>query len=424
MPSSRLIRWLPVGFVFLVGVLSIRLIGPQVPSEIYLLTGPEESALHADGQQYKRYLEGRGVRVNLVETGGSVDNLRALVARDRPQAGFVEAGTEAVLGLDESVEGLTSLGSLSVEPLWLFVRADLPVGSLEDLRGLRVALGPEGSAASRIAREVLKLNGVADEVASGPFESLTAQAAADAIMAGDVDAIFAISAPESGLLQCLLRSDLLKPVSFRRSAAYERRMPYLAAVTLPEGTIDLALNIPDADLQQLAASVNLVTDEDMPPVLVDLLLEAGAVIHGGRTLYTNHGAFPSPDHISLPLNEAAADFYRTGPSPLRRVLPFWLATIVDRFLGFAAAVGGTALAVFSLLPRLLGLRFQVSANGYWRRLEKLEKQRAAGESDEVILAELDEILRESADLKAPLNLKPAYFELRQEMHDMRDRLTG
>ena len=41
----------------------------------------------------------------------------------------------------------------------------------------------------------------------------------------------------------------------------------------------------------------------------------------------------------------------------------------------------------------------------------------------MVLARLDEILQESADLRVPLNLRPAYFELRQEMHDMRDRLT-
>jgi len=103
------------------------------------------------------------------------------------------------------------------------------------------------------------------------------------------------------------------------------------------------------------------------------------------------------------------------------VLHLRLATIVDRFLYFAAAVGGAALAVFGLLPRLMGLRFQIAANGYWRRLEK---RRAGGEDREAVLAELDEILSESAPLKVPLNLKPAYFELRQEMHDMRDRLKG
>jgi len=146
-------------------------------------------------------------------------------------------------------------------------------------------------------------------------------------------------------------------------------------------------------------------------------------VHGGRTLYTDREAFPSPDHISLPLSEAAADYYTNGLSPLRRVLPFRLATFLDRFLGFAAAVGGAALAVFGLLPRLIGVRFQISANRYWRRLERLEKQRAAGEEKEAVLARLDEILRESAELKVPLNLRPAYFELRQEMHDMRDRLV-
>jgi len=421
--GSRIVRWLPLCIVVLVGVLSIRLIGPSVPDEIYLLTGPEKSAFHEDGQRYKEYLEGRGVRVNLIETGGSLDNLRALAARDRTQAGFVEAGVETSLGSDESAEGLISLGSLYVEPLWLFVRSDPPIQGLEDLRGLRVVLGLEGSVAAGIAREVLDMSGVADDVTSDPFASLTVRAAADAIIAGDVDAVFTVGAPESEVLQSLLRSDTLKPVSFRRSAAYERRLPYLAAITLPEGTIDLGLNIPDTDLQQLAASVNLVTDEDLPPALVDLLLDAGAAIHGGRTLYTDHGAFPSPSHISLPLSEAAAEYYRSGPSPLRRVLPFRLATIVDRFLGFAAAVGGAALAVFGVLPRLLGMPFQISANGYWRRLERLEKQHAGGEEQDLMLAELDEILRESAELKVPLNLKPAYLELRQEMHDMRDRLV-
>ena len=49
---------------------------------------------------------------------------------------------------------------------------------------------------------------------------------------------------------------------------------------------------------------------------------------------------------------------------------------------------------------------------------------SSGSGGEKRGSELDEILSESAPLKIPLNLKPAYFELRQEMHDMRDRLEG
>jgi len=416
-------RWLPIGIVVVVALLSIGLIKPRVPNELYLLSGPEGSSYHSDGLRYKEYLEARGVTVVLVETGGPADNLRFLIELDRPQAGFVEAGTETILDAGESVEGLRALGSLYLEPLWLFVRADLAVESLDELRGLRVALGPAGSAAPWLAAELLKMNGLSDVVISAPFSELSDREAAEAVAEGDVDAIFTIGAPDSEILQGLLRSEALRTVSFRRSAAYVRRLPHLASVTLPEGTIDLALNIPDGDLRQMAAAVNLVAEGDLAPALVDLLLDAGRNVHGGRSLYSDRGAFPSPDYTSLPLSEAADHYYTNGPSQLRRVLPFRLATIVDRFLYFAAAVGGAALAVFGLLPRLLGMRFQIAANGYWRRLEKLEKRRAAGEDREVIREGLDEIISESAPLKVPLNLKPAYFELRQEMHDMRDRLV-
>jgi len=422
--KGRIMRWLPLGIVALVGVLSVGLIKPRVPNELSLLSGPEGSSYQSDGLRYKEYLEARGVRVNLVETGGPADNLRALMESDRPQVGFVEAGAEAVLSADESVDELSSLGSLYLEPLWLFARADLAVESVEDLRGLRVALGPRGSAAPWIAAELLEMNGLADVVTSAPFSDLSAREAADAVTGSDVDAVFVIGSPDSEIVQRLLRSEALRTIPFRRSAAYVRRLPHLASVTLPEGTIDLALNIPDTDLCQLAAAVNLVAEDDLAPALVDLLLDAGRQVHGGRTLYSDRGSFPSPDHTSLPLGEAADHYYTNGPSQLRRVLPFRLATIVDRFLYFAAAVGGAALAVFGLLPRLMGLRFQIAANGYWRRLEKLEKRRAGGEDRDAVLAELDEILSESAPLKIPLNLKPAYFELRQEMHDMRDRLEG
>ena len=100
--KGRIMRWLPLGIVALVGVLSVGLIKPRVPNELYLLSGPEGSSYQSDGLRYKEYLEARGVRVNLVETGGPADNLRALMESDRPQVGFVEAGAEAVLAADES----------------------------------------------------------------------------------------------------------------------------------------------------------------------------------------------------------------------------------------------------------------------------------------------------------------------------------
>lgn len=422
MSRDRLAWWAAISVVLLVAVFSVRLIGPSIPRELHLLTGPEGSVFYEDGLRYQQHLARRGVTVRLVETGGSVDNLMSMLEPDRLQAAFVESGVERTLELGEGLERLTSIGSLYIEPVWLFVRNGLEVESLDDLTGLRVALGPEGSAVRRLATHMLRLNAILDDIRWEEYDSLAGSAAAAAVRRGELDGFFIMGTPDADALLPILREEAFEAVSFRRTAAYERRFPFLAAITLPEGTLDFGRNIPDADLQQLAASVNLVAQDDMPSAMVDLLLDASAAIHGGRTLYMDHGTFPSPQHISLPLNESADEWYRTGPPPLQRMLPFWLATFIDRFLGFAAAVGGAALAMFGVLPRLLGLRFEWTANGYWRRLTRLEKQIATGEDADEVRARLGDLLRESATLGVPLHMQPAYLELRQAMHDLAERL--
>ena len=56
--------------------MALRLIGPAVPNEIRLLTGPEGSTFHEYGLQYKEYLARHGVTVKLETTatkGLSID---------------------------------------------------------------------------------------------------------------------------------------------------------------------------------------------------------------------------------------------------------------------------------------------------------------------------------------------------------------
>ena len=78
--------------------------------------------------------------------------------------------------------------------------------------------------------------------------------------------------------------------------------------------------------------------------------------------------------------------------------------------------------MFGVLPRVLGLRFELTANGYWRRLARLEKQISTGEDADEVRSRLDDLLRESATLGVPLHMQPAYLELRQAMHDLAERL--
>ena len=55
---------------------------------------------------------------------------------------------------------LVSLDSLFFEPLWIFHRNDLPLRRIPDLKGLRLAVGVEGSGTRVLTMRLLELNGV------------------------------------------------------------------------------------------------------------------------------------------------------------------------------------------------------------------------------------------------------------------------
>jgi hypothetical protein len=191
---------------------------------------------------------------------------------------------------------------------------------------------------------------------------------------------------------------------------------------LPEGSYDMVLNIPDSDLDLIGLSVQLVVPTSLPAALSDLLLMAAGEIHGERGPFAKRGEFPNANLVSLPLSRAAVRYYERGPSPLWRVLPFRLATLVDRFMWVAASVASVALALFSILPKLLSFPYKRSSLGLYQRLERVEKSLGPEADETALLAELDDIERISATLHVPKSLRQDYLGLRQNIHDVRSRV--
>jgi TRAP-type uncharacterized transport system substrate-binding protein len=424
--ESRLVRiWLPAGLLLLAAVVSIRLIGPRIPDEIYLLTGPEGSAYHQDGERYQAYLEGRGVKTHIVETGGALENLQRLLADTtaRARVGFVEAGAEYSLADTAGVrDELAALGSLYLEPLWLFASPERQLSSDAQLGGLRIAAGPDGSMAGPLARLLLRDNGILENVVLVFFWA-AGGATLDALRAREIDGIFVVGEPGSPILDSLIASPDLRPVAFRRAEAFARRHPYLTHIRLPEGTLDIARNIPASELPLIAGAVNLAARKDLPAALVDVVLDAAREVHKEPTVFSDRREFPNPTVVSLPLSHAAEMYFEQGPSRLSGVLPFWLSTLVNRSVWAIATFAGSVLAIFGLLPRLLGLRFTITLRRLYRRLERIEKGLDDGDR-EAALAELDDIDARSAELRVPRDQRPPYFELRQNIHDLRDRVRG
>ena len=405
--------------------LALRLIGPAVPNEIHLLTGPVGTTFHDDGLLYKEFLGRHGVTVHLVPTSGSAENFADLIEAEEHTAAFIWGLWERDGRRKEPPEGVESLGTMYRLPLWVFGRKDLEVAQLRDLTGFRVEAGEDGSDSRLLALMLIEEEGIEGEVQLGQSTALTVDEVQEAVRNDQVGAFIAVGMPDSELIDTLLRSTEVQVLSIDRADAFAMQFPFLQAVRLPEGGHDLRANIPDRDLQLLAATAQLVVTDMFPPALADLLLQAAKEIHGRPTPFSYQGEFPRQDSAPLPLNRAAESFYTDGPPKLQKYLPFRLATWIDRFLAALVAVASAAVAIFKILPALISLPFRLRMRRGYIDLQALERATATGADRESLLDELARVDRSIASISVPLHsLDIQWFELRQYMHDMRDRLES
>ncbi|WP_209434575.1 hypothetical protein, partial [Klebsiella pneumoniae] len=83
----------------------------------------------------------------------------------------------------------------------------------------------------------------------------------DDLLAGKLDAAFIVGPAENPAIQKLADNDQLRLVNFRRSAAYEARLPFLKRVEVGEGLLNLPRNVPERNISTLSPVATLVINE-------------------------------------------------------------------------------------------------------------------------------------------------------------------
>ena len=180
--------------------------------------------------------------------------------------------------------------------------------------------------------------------------------------------------------------------------------------------------IPKHDVRVIAPAINLVAREQLHPALVDLLLDAAKRLHGGPSLLAERGTFPSRDYTSLPLSVEAERYYDKGPSGLRKYLPFWLATWVDRLIVYVVPILVVASSVFKGIPVLIQMRARLTLRRFYRRIQRIENSTDQQANRDAYLTELDAIEDATREIHIPPMHIAHYFEFRQYIHDLRSRL--
>lgn len=412
----------PVALVLVLGAwLLFRTIHPAPANTIVMLTGPKESSYYSLAERYQKIIARSGVKVQIVETDGAKDNLTRLSnPKAKGDVGFVLGGlTDGV-----NIDGLMSLGSVFVQPVLVFYRAKEPVELLTQLAGKRIAIGPEGSGTRAITMKFLAANGMDKDTDN--LLSMEGDEAVAALKDGKIDAAFLMGELVRGpAMRELLKVPGIRLMNFRQGDGYVRRLKFLSRLTLPEGGFDLGLNLPPQETELVGPTVELIARDGLDAAISDLLISAAQEIHRPAGMYRKAGEFPTPREGDFPVSEDAQRFYRSGTPFLYKKLPFWMASLIDRFLVVLVPLIVVLIPAFRLLPTIYRWRVRSRIYKWYGLLMAIEREMLAhpsAEDHEKIRKRLDEITEAVNNLRTPVAYADQLYVLRDHIATVKAHL--
>ena len=401
---------------------------PNPPKRVTLATGPAQSAYAEFGMRYRKALAASGIEVVLLPSEGSSANLQLLL-QGKADLGFVQGGSASPAAGEENRP--VSLGSLFLEPVWLFYRADAaqkvaPSGTLvtlSQLKGLRVNVGTAGSGVPNLMGALFELNRM--EAPGVILSQLEQTAATVAFLGGDIDALVFASAPESLMVQMLLQTPGAKLMDFAQNEAYSRRLPFLAPVSLPRGVVDMAADVPAQDVRLVAPTTTLLARPDVHPAILQLFSQAALVLHGNAGWFSRSHEFPIAANAEFPLAKEAERTIRNGVPLLQRYLPFSLANLLERMWLSLGIIIALLLPLSRIVPPLYEFRIRSRVFRWYAQLRDIENRHASDPATaQAMVDELDLLDARAGKVVVPLSHADELYALRNHIQLVRQKLLG
>ena len=392
---------------------------PTPPRQVTLATGPAQSAYDEFGKRYAKALAAYGIEVKLIESEGAAQNLQWLT-QGKVDLGFVQGGSG-----DPQSEGqqqLLSLGSLFVEPLWLFYRSETSLNSLQEFKNLRINVGTTGSGVPRLMSQLFELNRMDESTLQ--LSRLSQTPATVAFLNNELDALLFASAPESPMVQMLLQTPGVRLMNFAQSEAYSRRFSFLTPVTLPRGVVDLAGDLPAQDIRLIATTTTLLVSPRVHPAVLQLFSQSALTLHGQAGWFSRAREFPSIEHTEFTVSDEAQRAIHTGIPLLQRYLPFAYANLIERMWLALGIILAILLPLSRIVPPLYEFRIRSRVFRWYGQLRSIEDRAAArDESVQSLISELQSLETRVEKISVPLSYADELYALRNHIELVRQRLT-
>jgi TRAP transporter TAXI family solute receptor len=382
-------------------------IEPAPKKELTIATGGKSQSYYNTALKYKKLLEEQNVKLNIISTSGSVENLK-LLKEKKVDIAFVQGG----IASSSDAQELESLASVYYEPLWIFYKnRGYKMEYLLEFIDKKIAIGSNGSGTQHLTKQILRDNGISKENTTLLPISLTQ--AKDKLISGEIDALFSVTSLDSPAVVELLADPSIEILNIKRIQAYNQKYTFLSALKLYEGTVNMFLNIPSEDKNILSTTANLVCKKGLNDELVRIFMKQVKKVHYQKSIFSKENQFPSLHHLDIPINKEAQKYILKGDSWLESIFPFWIATQIDRLKILLIPF---LTLLFPLIKGILPLyKWSIRSKIYkwYEELEELEYREGQTVVDlNKNLLKIEALkLEVNEQIKVPLSYKGEYYNL-------------
>jgi len=330
-------RFKPFVWICIVGAIIWAIIAEAPPTKITIEAGPKGGFFDSTALLLKDKLKEHNIEAKILnseQTSKIITNVNDNIV----DVGFI--AHEVKPGQFPNVK---SLGSIIMDPLFIFQRTELNAKTPADFKGMRLGVGPTDTGGRIITDIILKEYGITPENAT--YETLSLSAMVAALNSGKIDVGFFLQPTNNKIVDQLGKSGKVKLVTVEHAPALIKKNGFLHHLTIDRGAFNLINDLPSTDIQMLGVPVTVIAKESLHPAIVTLISLALKDAFRGPTLVSNRGAFPNMEfERDLNIDPAAEKIYKngTGYVPfLYKIFNFWVAGVLDQialFLSFILTI--------------------------------------------------------------------------------------
>jgi len=398
-----------------------QFIQPSPKKEITIATGSKDGNYYKTALKYKKLLAQDKVKVNILTSEGSIENIK-LLKEKKADIAFIQNGTIS----DKNISNIKALASIYYEPLWVFYKNDgFSVDYLIQFFSKKIAIGKDGSGTKDLAQKILNDNGINDQNTN--FVDLSTSQAKEALQKGDIDVMFMVSSHNSKIVKELLADPKINLFSFKRARAYGRKYTFLEALNLYEGTIDLYKNLPDENINLLSTTANLVARDGFSDELKRIFLKKVIEVHNKKDLFAKPGEFPNTNNMKIPLDDEAKKYFKNGDTFLEKIFPYWIASNIDRLKILLIPLLTLLLPLFKGVFPLYKWSMRSKIYKWYDELQEIDKRTDKEEKEDLkkSLLRIENLRKEISDeTKVPLSFMGEYYNLQLHLDHIKNKILG